>query len=317
MKRLLSLIFCISLFVCRAMANIGDFSITPYISEKYCGVDLHQTTAKLLNTKLIQIITGSNAHGGADNRFILTPHINVIAQETTASIPQKTVVKVEITFCVGDGISGTLFQSSVAEYSGVGDSTDEAISSAIAKIRPNDATFKSLIEKAKADIVSYYNTNGPSIVNQAKVLAANQNYEQAISYLMSIPNGCNYFDEAQRLLLQYGSQIITRDNNALLVKAKSAWAASPDYSGAEIASQYISQICITDSSTKNEVNQLIGQINKGLKSLQKMEYELAIREIESQEAIQTAEINASAQVATSFIESVSTVVYNIARWFIF
>ena len=317
MKRILSFALLISIVFCKAMAGVGDFSITPFISNEYLGVNLNQTTQKQLNSKLIQIITANNAYGAVDNRFIITPHINVISQETTATIPQKTVAKVEITFCIGDGITGTLFQSATAEYSGVGDTLEGAVASAIIKIRPNDTIFKNIVSASKQNIISYYNGIGRSLIVQAKTLSANLEYELAISKLMIIPQGCTYYDEAQTLVYQYGSQILKRDNNTLLVKAKSAWAASPNYAGAEEASTYLSQICITDDSIKKDVNQLIKQINSGLTDLRNKEYELAMREIESNEAIQTAEIKATAQVATSIFDALPTVVYNIARWFIF
>lgn len=317
MKKILSFIICLILFTGQMAAKNGEITITPYLAEEFCNVKLNPSTCKLLNSKLSRIIMKQDAYSGMDNRFILTPYINVISQENTASIPSKTAVLIEITFCIGDGVSGVLFQSQSIEYSGVGDSTDDAVASAISKIKPSHTIFGVLLDSAKEKIMEYYNTHGQTILNMAKNEAANQEFEKAIGYLYDIPYGCKDFEEAQILISQYGSQIVKRNNNSLLLKAKSIWASTQNIDGAEEAEAYISQICITDEKIKKEVNSLIGQINQRLCDINKMEHKLLLRDIERQEAIQTAEISAAAQVKSSLIESAPKVIYNIAKWLIF
>lgn len=317
MKKLLFTLLTMLTIYMNALANVSEFSISPYVPEGASAVILPNSAYKLLNSKLIQIVTSNKANGGTDNRFIIVPYINVISQETTASIPQKTIAKVSITFCVGDGISGNMFDSKTFEYTGVGESLGDAVSSAILKIRDSDEGFKSLIENSKVRIISYYNENGGAILNRAKAFATNKEYEKAIELLLVIPSCCNYFNEAQSLLSQYSHGIVERNNSEWLLKAKNIWASSQDYMGAETACEYLSNICITDDKTQREVNALIMQINKGVRNLQDREYNLAMRQIESAETIHTAEIQASAQVKTALIEAAPKVIYNITRWFMF
>lgn len=317
MKRLGLFIYFTCLTLCWVSAGNGNFSITPYISNEVAGMNITERVTKRLDSKLVQIITANEAYGGVDNRFVLTPRINIISQETTATIPSKTIIRIEIVFCVGDGISGTLFKSVTMEYSGVGDSLEDAILSAITKIRSTDLSLKSLIDASKDEIINYYNRVGNGLIQRAKSAATSQEYEDAISYLVRIPQGCTYYDEAQEQILRYSSMILKRENEKLLLQAKTAWIASPDYNGAEEASKFLSQICITDDNIKKETNLLIKGINSSLRNQQEKEYKLALREIDSNETIQLAEINTSAQVASSLIESIPQLAYNVIHWFLF
>lgn len=292
--------------------SFGKITISPYIPE---DTELDATATRLLKTKLIQIVTANEAVGGFDRRFVIVPSLNVLAESETSTIPQKTTVKVSITFFVGDGVSGVLYNSSNIEVTGVGDDHADAIYSAIRKVNAKDVDLQALITEAKGRIVEYYNTTAPALIKEAEGFMASCEYEEALARLSVIPSLCLSYDKAQSLISKCGSKIIERNNDLLLTKAKSVWSANPNEYGATEASTYLSQIIISSSYYKNEVDKLTSQMRQRLAQLENKRIELAKVQIISEERLEAERINASAKVTSAFISSLPKLVFNILRWF--
>ena len=81
-------------------AEFGCLTITPYV-DPATGFD--DATSRLLQQKLAYAVSLANASGGFDKRFVITPKADVVQQTTTATIPQKVVLRVQLTVYVGDG----------------------------------------------------------------------------------------------------------------------------------------------------------------------------------------------------------------------
>lgn len=314
MKRICCLfILLLTVIITRGQnLSFGKITITPYITED-AGLDA--TATRLLKTKLGQIVTVNDAVGGFERRFVIIPSINVLSENETETIPQKTSMKVNVTFFVGDGVAGTLFNSRSMEISGVGDTHNEALYSAIKKIDIKDVELQTLIKDAKGRIVEYFNTNAPALIKVAEGYMAAYDYESALTNLAAIPAVCQYYDKAQLLISKCGSKIIERDNNSMLTKAKAAWSANPDLNGAKAASDYLSQVVISSSYYSNEVNKLTRQMQQHLAKLEDKKIELEEVKILSSERLQAERIRASARVTSSIFNALPKVVYNIVRWF--
>lgn len=311
MKRYL--LICIFLFVYIVSwgqnNSFGKITITPYVT----GFD--PTTTKLLETKLNRIVSENGAVGGYDKRFIIVPSINVLTETETATIPPKTSVKAMFTFFVGDGIAGTLFNSYSIEYTGVGDNHNDALNSAIRKINTKDPELQALITEGEKRIIGYYNSNAPMLISEAEGYIAVQDYENALSRLAVIPSICQHYNKAQKLILKCGNKIIERDNNSLLTKAKAVWSANPNEYGANEASNYLSQIVISSSYYKNEVESLTKKISQRLIQAENKRIELVEAKILSKERLETERINASSRVISSFINTLPSLVFNVLSWF--
>ena len=292
--------------------SFGKITISPYIPN---DTELDATATRLLKTKLSHIVTTNDAVGGFDRRFIIVPSLNVLAESETGTIPQKTSIKVSITFFVGDGVAGALFNSSNIEVTGVGDDHADAIYSAIRKVNVKDAGLQALITEAKGRIVEYYNTTAPTLIKEAEGFMASYEYEEALARLSIIPSLCSSYDKAQSLISKCGSKIIERDNNLLLTKAKTAWSANPNEIGASEACSYLSQIIISSAYYKNEVDKLTKQMRQRLTQLEDKRIELEKVKILSEERLETERINASARVTSTFVSSLPSLVFNILRWF--
>lgn len=292
--------------------EFGQITITPFIAD---NIELDETGEKLLYTKLSQIITKGEASGGFDRRFVITPVFNILSENTTATIPQKVSIKISFTFFIGDGVSGSLFGASEIETTGVGDNRKNAVYSAIRKIDTNDEELQLLISDSKKRIVKYYNTVSPNLINEAKSCMAAADYETAISKLSTIPSMCDEYDTAQKMIVECGGKLLDRDNNNLLTKAQAAWSSNPNVNGAREANEYISQICVTSSSLKKEIDKLTNEMRTRLSQVENKKIELERARIASQENIEKAEIAASARIATSFFNALPKIAYHIFNWF--
>lgn len=292
--------------------EFGRITITPYIATES---GINGESAKLLKTKLNQIVTIGEVTGGFDQRFIITPTLNILSESTTASIPQKTSLKVSFMFFVGDGVAGSLFGSSNIEVVGVGNNHEEAVYSAIRKINIHNKDIQSLIAESKTRIIKFYNTVGSSLIKEAEGYIARNNYETALSKLAVIPAICQEYDKAQKLIIKCGSKILERDNLDFLTKAKAIWSANPNEDGAREASKYISQISVSSSAIKTEVNRLTNQMRERLIQIENQEIELSQAKIISEERLKIEQINASERTTSSFFGILPNLVYNILRWF--
>lgn len=289
--------------------SFGKITITPYVT----GLD--PTTTKLLETKLSRIVTENEVAGGFDKRFIIVPSINVLSESETATIPQKTSMKVQVTFFVGDGVAGTLFNSCSMEVTGIGDNHNEALFSSIRKVNTKNPKLQNLITEAKKRITEYYNSNAPTLISEAEGYIAVQDYENALSRLAVIPNICQHYNKAQTLISKCGNKIIDRDNNSLLTKAKAAWSANPNEYGANEASAYLSQIVVSSSYYKKEIDNLTKKISQRLIQIENKRIELAEAKILSEERLEAERLNASSRVTSSFISTLPSLVFNVLSWF--
>ena len=195
MKRMRTvLLLFVSVFF--AVANAQQFkddvdrlTINPYVPPYE---DLSDEAAKLLHTKLTQIVT---ANGVADNeyitRFILTARINVLTKDIVAGLPQRISQKLEITLMMGDVEADKLYSTMTITAMGVGTSETKAYIAAIKNIKPRNAEITAFMEESKQKIVDYYETNSEEIIAAAKKLAGMQNYEEALTLLSSVPNVCS------------------------------------------------------------------------------------------------------------------------------
>ena len=292
--------------------SFGKITISPYIPE---DTEFDSTSARLLKSKLLQIVTTNEAVGGFDRRFVIVPSVNILSETETGTIPQKISMKVNITFYVGDGVAGSLFNFSNTEVTGVGDSHADALYSAVRKINVKDADLQALITEAKKRIVEYYNTTAPTLIKEAESFMASYEYEEALARLSVIPSLCSSYDKAQSLISTCGNKIIERDNNVLLTKAKAAWSSNPNEIGASEASSYLSQIIISSTYYKKEMDKLTNQMCQRLTQLENKRIELAKVQILSKERLEAERINASARVTSAFISSLPNLVFNIFRWF--
>lgn len=291
--------------------EFGQLTITPYISEE-SGFDAQAST--LLQEKLAHAVAIANASGGFDKRFVITPKVDVYNATTTATIPQKVSLKATFTFFVGDGVEGTLFTSCQKDVSGVGDSRRGAILSAIRKLNPADKQLQAMIAEGRDRIEKYYREMAPKIMAGARALMSAGKYDEAMAQLAIIPRSCSQYQQAQEEISQCAQQQLDNANMEIIVKARSAWSASPDKNGAREAAACLDGIQFPSGKITAEVNRLNAEIRGRLSEVENKKLQLRQQALESNERIRKEELKAQARLAEGLIKA-ATPAYRIHSWF--
>lgn len=292
MRKILVLLFFVCVLAINAQAqsdDLGRITVQAYVPP-YEGVP--NEAAKLLQTKLSQIIMNN---GIADNeycvRFILTAKINVISKDIVAGPPQRISQKLEITLILGDIEADKVYSNITLSAIGIGTSLEKSYIAAIKNIRPNNAEITEFMKEGKNKVVTFYTANCNLIIDEAKKLANMQNYDEAISQLLSVPNVCKEcYDECSLLASQIYNQKINAEGAYLLRQAQGAWAEQPNKEGAAKAIEYLSGINFA-SSCRSQVNSLMGKITQKLISDDKREWELKVQQYQDKVEQQKREWN--------------------------
>lgn len=313
MKRLfLSILSAAMTLACGAQAaRFGQLTITPYIAQE-SGFDAN--ASRLLQNKLAYAVSIANASGGFDKRFVITPKVDIMESATTATIPQKVSLKAQFTFYVGDGIDGTLFSSCQKEQTGIGNTQQQAILAAIRKINAKDKALQEAITEGRERIEQYYQATAPKIIAEARSLMASYKYEEAMTALSAIPRICKDYEKAQEMIAECASESIENANHELLIKARSAWSASPDETGATKAASYLADITNPSDKIKAATDQLTGEMEKHLTDMAKQKLSIEKQRIKSEENVRKEGIKATANVVGQIVNAFSPA-YKVSKWF--
>ncbi len=312
MRKLFILLCIVSLSIHAQVGQFGQITFMPVISD---NSGLEGSAVQLMENKINQLLTQHSMVGGIGQNFILTPKCQLLSETITASIPQKTVVKLSTTFYVGDAETGMLVSSRSIESTGVGENTEKAIFSAIRKININDAQLQSMLTESETKIIDYYEQIGSKVLLEAQGLIASKNLEAAIMLLGSVPSACSYFVTAQKLIAQCGSQIIEDNNAAILLRAKTAWNASPNESGAAEVKSILANLEYPSAATIAEVGALNQVMSRKLNATEKEIFDLQRLQIKSGTEIEKAKINAAARIASAAFVARPRYAYQTHKWF--
>jgi cell division septum initiation protein DivIVA len=302
----------VSLSLYATNSDFGKITINPVLPEE---LELGSTAKDILVNKLEQVVTIAGMTGtGFDNRFVIVPRINIVNENTTASIPQKVSLRALITIYIGDGVAEALFSSYTMDVTGVGSNHDDAICSAIRKINVQDERLQTMIIQAKGRIIEYYESNGAKILQTAKALAKSGEYDAAISRLYIIPSLSIYFKEAQQLVGIYSSNIIKRSNQDLITKARSVWSADPTTDGAERASEILSEISDATKEQRGAVERLQSEMQIRLNKVEDKGLALRAQMIQSAENIERDRLRVAEKIASAYYSNRPKVVYHVGSW---
>lgn len=167
--------------------DLGMIEITSYLpdNEDYFS----ESVKSLLMSKMQGIIVNNGLGGGENSRFIITSYINVLQKELTATMPPMHALTLGVNFYIGDGYDGVLYAIKTVSVKGVGNSEEKAYTNAIRTLNA-DKGFQEFVEKGKAKIIEYYNTQCPYLQKEAKTLASQHMFDQAMLLLSSVPRVC-------------------------------------------------------------------------------------------------------------------------------
>ena len=303
--------------------RMGNICLNPYVPE---DIQMDTQPRHLLMDKLSQIATANGVAGsGIDNRFVITANIRELSKTVTETVPEKTVIRLSVSFYVGDGIDGTLFSSANKELIGIGSNEADAYRAAIRKITVRDRLLIDCVNEGKSRILSYYDQMAGKIIAAARSAVSSGDYDGAINMLFVIPMQCKAYQQAQSLIADYSQQQIENRNQTLLAEAQATWGSSPNRSGASKTQAILNGIQYPSAKVIAEVNRLCHEMSGRLQEIDNQEWQREMKEMQNKHSREMARIqnekersiayiNAAASVARVWAANRPKVVYRIYHW---
>ena len=268
---LIALICAMHIHAQERFDDIGRISIHAYVPE---SEELPYESHKLLETKLSQIIS---ANGISDNenivRFILTAKINVISKDIVAGPPQRISQKLDITFILGDIEEDKVYSQLTISTIGIGQNLEKSYISAFKNIDSKKSAITAFLQEGKEKLLAYYQTHCEELIAEAKRQASQQNYEDALMLLASIPSVCtDCFEKSAHTATSIYTNMIEVRGGEFLNQARAAWANNPTKEGAMEATRLLSQINFA-ASCQPKANSLLREITTKMNEIDKREWE--------------------------------------------
>jgi hypothetical protein len=253
----------------QSLDDFGRIALKPLINSQ-----IPAEASTLLETRMTQILTGAGiASTDVNPRFVMTATVNVLTKDIVPGPPQMVSQRLEITFTVGDIVEKRAFSTTSVTLVGVGGNENKAFIEAIKKINANNAAFKGFIDGAKTEIVRYYQTNCEAIIRDAKSLASQGKFSQAIYSLSLIPDVCTAcYERSLQAQSDLYRQKTEAEGRTLFQQAKAAWAQAPNKENASRVSRLVSQIS-PGVSFIGEVNSFISEVSAVVQAQQQQEWE--------------------------------------------
>lgn len=197
--------------------------------------------------------------------FVLTAHCDVLDKSNLPGPPIQTIYNLGITFYMADTYTQKKFGTAYVTLDGVGTGEVKSYINAFRRINASNGEITSLINRGKKNMMNYYDTQYPNIIKEAKRLASLQNYEEALTMVLSIPVCSKGGDEASKYGLQLYTKYLDRMNLFLLNRAKALWAAGQDQQTAYDVCAMLAQID-PDAACYAEAGKLMKEVKSQVRS---------------------------------------------------
>ena len=312
MKRLSILFLFIGIVLVSFAQNTGSVSIHATVVDDAIPAE----AAKNILTKMQRMLTSCNIIDNGADRFVLTVRVNITSKDVAPTTPARISEKMEITFLVGDIVDNKLYESFTMESSGIGITEAKAFISAFQRINVNNQEIKAMLERAQEKIVDYYVNHCDDILAKVNTLSSQQKYDEAMFYLMGIPDVCSdCYKSCQSTAASIYDQKLTADGKVLLNKARNEWLAGQDYAAANRVADILVQIN-PQSSVYAEAMKLQNNISAKLQADEQCAWQLKMKKVEEGQKTARSVIDCvrSIGVAWASHQPTSVVKNIISRW---
>ena len=197
--------------------------------------------------------------------FVLTAHCDVLDKSNLPGPPVQTVYNLGITFYMADTYTQKKFANAYITLDGVGIGEVKSYINAFRHISANNKEILNLINTGKKKMMEYYNTQYPNIIKEAQRLVSLQNYEEALTMVLSIPICSNGGEEATKYGLQLYTKYLDRMNLFLLNSARALWAAGQNQETAYQVCAMLAQID-PDAACYAEARALMKEVKAQVRS---------------------------------------------------
>lgn len=263
-----------------AQENTSGISLKAVVADD----DIPAAAVKNIETKL-QRALASNGIGDMDytQRFVLAAKVDVVQNDVMPSNPPKVSKKLDLTLMVGDVVENKIYETCTMTLAGIGANDTKAFISAFSRVNPNNEDLQTMLAAAKDEIMAYYENSCDYIISNAKSLAGQQKYDEAIARLMSVPEVCKEcYEKCQAAAVKIFGQKLDADCSALLNEARNEWMHSKDSEGAAKVAGIISRIDPLWPEYP-EVIKLRDEISAKLTADEKREWDMMMKQYEDEQ----------------------------------
>ncbi|MBP7358708.1 MAG: hypothetical protein KA955_05140 [Prevotella sp.] len=223
MKKILLSILAVLSSVC-SFSQGCDLPISIAYSTE--AENMPDASQSYMTNKLRQVLTANGVTGDMDfSQFALVPHYDVVDKHVIAGPPTKLVYNISFTFTVVNTQDNTNMATMAMDVDAVGENENKAFISGIGRIANNSPKIENFISNTRKKIIAYYNRNYQHLMMKAKVLAGMNRYEEALYYVMSIPECCSGYSAAMKVALPIYQKNVNREGEKMLMQARAIWAS--------------------------------------------------------------------------------------------
>lgn len=211
-----------------AVLALGSFTcsaqimLSPMFDSAIDG--LNENNTLIAEGRLRSIISSLGMQSGYGGRFVLACKVAALQREVSGT---KIIQHLQVTYSVGDNMSNTCFGHITTECTGIGNTEQQAMTSAIKSLR-STPELKTLMAQSQERIVDYYNKNAANIIKKAKGLITAQQWEEALFELTAIPEECSLYPQALAMMENVYSTQLSTEAEQVLNEAQAIWSADPN-----------------------------------------------------------------------------------------
>lgn len=264
MKKAKTVLVACLLAATNALAQDCVMPISVQLDENFSNVPA--AANNVLYQSLNRIATENGLTTDAPTApFVLTAHCDVLDKSNLPGPPIQTVYNLGVTFYIADTYTQKKFGTAYVTLNGVGTGEVKSYINAFKRLNTKSEEIKSLIKRGKDNMMNYYDTQYPNIIKEAKRLASLQNYEEALTMVLSIPICSKGGEEASQYGLELYTKYLDRMNLFLLNQAKALWAAGQDQQTAYDVCAMLAQVD-PEAACYGEAAKLMGEVKSQVRS---------------------------------------------------
>ena len=219
-----------------------------------------------ISSRLMQLLNSDQIGVSTDySQFFVTARFANVYKETLPGPPEQFVVRTQLTIWIGDLENKSIFSSCTIDLRGTGTSETRAYINALKQANANSTQLAEMIQTAYDRILNYYDTNYSKILLKATNAANQENYDEALAYIASIPECCKGWEQAQSKIVSIYRSRCNVEGQRLLTEAQGVWAANPTDEGASEAMTLINQISPSASCYK-QASQFVSKMQSVVKA---------------------------------------------------
>lgn len=305
MKKIILLCLCSMLVICSIKAQNANTDVNIGVVCPEQIDDLSAASLQRLRHKIEQIATANGVATYSDGTFILYPEFDFFDVLTVESGMKNIIVaNTELILSVIQASTGMKVNSVSVSLSGSGFNKSEAVANAISKIDTQSPVYAKFLSESKTRIYSYYETNCSKLLQKAKALAAQQQYEAALAELACFPASLPSYTQVVSVMMD----IYKRYQNIRcerLIREAQGCIALKDYSGAV---EYLAQID-PESRCSSECTRLLDSIKQQVDKEEAEAIERKFRIFDTLVDLEKQRISAIQNIAKTYYSNQPTIQY--------